>query len=265
MQAHSGAAELGPYRHYMQKEIFEQPRAIADTLEGVQGITPELFGDGAYKHLQGQVDRVLILACGTSYYSGSTAKYWLESIAKHPHQRGDCQRIPLPRQRARPAHPGRHHQPERRNGRHPGRAEARPPRACPTRSPSATWPPAPWCANAAGLHHPRRRGSGRGQHQGLHHPAGRPVPADPGPGPGARPPERRAGSRPPEGHAPPARGPAGRAGAGAPGGRPGPKPSPARKTPSSWAAACTTPLRWKARSSSRRSATSTPRPTRPAN
>jgi glutamine---fructose-6-phosphate transaminase (isomerizing) len=83
VQAHSGAAELGPYRHYMQKEIFEQPRAIADTLEGVQGITPELFGDGAYNVFK-QIDRVLILACGTSYYSGSTAKYWLESIAKIP-------------------------------------------------------------------------------------------------------------------------------------------------------------------------------------
>jgi glucosamine--fructose-6-phosphate aminotransferase (isomerizing) len=83
VQAHSGAAELGPYRHYMQKEIFEQPRAIADTLEGVQGITPELFGDGAYSVFK-QIDRVLILACGTSYYSGSTAKYWLESIAKIP-------------------------------------------------------------------------------------------------------------------------------------------------------------------------------------
>ena len=43
VHAHSGAAELGPYRHYMQKEIFEQPRAIADTLEGVEGIVPELF------------------------------------------------------------------------------------------------------------------------------------------------------------------------------------------------------------------------------
>jgi glutamine---fructose-6-phosphate transaminase (isomerizing) len=83
VQAHSGAAALGPYRHYMQKEIFEQPRAIADTLEGVQGITPELFGDGAYSVFK-QIDRVLILACGTSYYSGSTAKYWLESIAKIP-------------------------------------------------------------------------------------------------------------------------------------------------------------------------------------
>ena len=78
--AHSGAAELGPYRHYMQKEIFEQPSAIANTLEGVEGITPELFGDGAYKVFK-DIDSILILACGTSYYSGCTAKYWLESIA----------------------------------------------------------------------------------------------------------------------------------------------------------------------------------------
>jgi len=83
VQAHTGAAELGPYRHYMQKEIFEQPRAIADTLDAVESITPELFGDGAYKAFK-EVDKVLILACGTSYYSGSTAKYWLESIAKIP-------------------------------------------------------------------------------------------------------------------------------------------------------------------------------------
>jgi glucosamine--fructose-6-phosphate aminotransferase (isomerizing) len=83
--AHSGAAELGPYRHYMQKEIFEQPRAIGDTLEGVEAITPELFGDGAYSVFK-DIDSVLILACGTSYYSGCTAKYWLESIAGIPTQ-----------------------------------------------------------------------------------------------------------------------------------------------------------------------------------
>jgi glucosamine--fructose-6-phosphate aminotransferase (isomerizing) len=83
VQAHSGAAELGPYRHYMQKEIFEQPRAIADTLEGIVGITPELFGDGAYSVFKG-VERVLILACGTSYLSGSVAQYWIEAIAKLP-------------------------------------------------------------------------------------------------------------------------------------------------------------------------------------
>jgi len=83
--AHSGAAELGPYRHYMQKEIFEQPRAVADTLEGVQAVVPELFGDGAYRTFK-EIDSVLILACGTSYYSGCTAKYWLEGIAKIPTQ-----------------------------------------------------------------------------------------------------------------------------------------------------------------------------------
>jgi len=81
--AHSGAAELGPYRHYMQKEIFEQPRAVADTLEGIAGIVPELFGDGAYGIFK-QIDKVLILACGTSYYSGCVAKYWIEAIAKLP-------------------------------------------------------------------------------------------------------------------------------------------------------------------------------------
>jgi glucosamine--fructose-6-phosphate aminotransferase (isomerizing) len=83
VQAHSGAAELGPYRHYMQKEIFEQPKAIADTLDAVPGISPELFGDGAFGVFK-EIDSVLILACGTSYYAGSTAKYWLESIAKIP-------------------------------------------------------------------------------------------------------------------------------------------------------------------------------------
>ncbi|MDZ7937986.1 MAG: glutamine--fructose-6-phosphate transaminase (isomerizing) [Rhodoferax sp.] len=91
--AHSGAAELGPYRHYMQKEIFEQPRAIADTLEGVEGIVPELF-DAQMNHAPGsnaarvfkQIDSVLILACGTSYYSGCAAKYWIESMAKVPCQ-----------------------------------------------------------------------------------------------------------------------------------------------------------------------------------
>ncbi len=83
VHAHTGAAELGPYRHYMQKEIFEQPRVIGDTLEGVTGIMPELFGDKAYKVFK-EIDRVLILACGTSYYAGLTAKYWIECIAKVP-------------------------------------------------------------------------------------------------------------------------------------------------------------------------------------
>jgi len=83
VNAHSGAAELGPYRHYMQKEIFEQPRAIADTLEGVEGITSELFGKNAEQTFK-NIDRLLILACGTSYYSGCVAQYWIEAIAKIP-------------------------------------------------------------------------------------------------------------------------------------------------------------------------------------
>ena len=85
VQAHSAAVELGPYHHFMQKEIFEQPRAVADTLEGVEGIAPSLFGadaEGVFK----QINEVRILACGTSYYSGLTAKYWLESIAQVPTQ-----------------------------------------------------------------------------------------------------------------------------------------------------------------------------------
>jgi glucosamine--fructose-6-phosphate aminotransferase (isomerizing) len=83
VQAHTGAAELGPYRHYMQKEIFEQPKAIADTLDAVQQVSPELFGDGAYGVFR-DVEQVLILACGTSYYAGATARYWIESCAGIP-------------------------------------------------------------------------------------------------------------------------------------------------------------------------------------
>jgi glucosamine--fructose-6-phosphate aminotransferase (isomerizing) len=79
------AAELGPYRHFMQKEIFEQPRAIADTLECVGGIGPELFGGDAAQILAG-VDSVHVLACGTSYYSGMVGRLWLEAVAGLPAQ-----------------------------------------------------------------------------------------------------------------------------------------------------------------------------------
>ena len=80
MHAYSGAVDLGPYRHYMQKEIFEQPRAIGDTLEGIVGITPKLFGADA-EEVFSRVKRLLFLACGTSYYAALTAKYWIEAIA----------------------------------------------------------------------------------------------------------------------------------------------------------------------------------------
>ena len=85
VHAYGGAVELGPYRHFMQKEIFEQPRAISDTLPQGDTLDPALFGEGAEAAF-GEIDSLLILACGTSYYSGLTAKYWLESIAKIPTQ-----------------------------------------------------------------------------------------------------------------------------------------------------------------------------------
>ncbi|MFT3763282.1 MAG: glutamine--fructose-6-phosphate transaminase (isomerizing) [Pseudoxanthomonas sp.] len=77
--------ELGPYRHFMQKEIHEQPRALADTIEAAidGGFVPELFGADAADVL-GRIQGVQILACGTSYYAGLTARYWIEAIAGLP-------------------------------------------------------------------------------------------------------------------------------------------------------------------------------------
>ena len=97
--------ELGPYDHYMQKEIHEQPRATADTLEGVidAGIDPALFGAEAAT-VFGQIDSVLILASGTSYYAGLVGKQWLESLAHLPcnvelgHEYRYRDSIPNPRQ-----------------------------------------------------------------------------------------------------------------------------------------------------------------------
>ena len=79
-------AELGSYRHYMQKEIFEQPSALAETLEEVLSygeLNPTLFGDQASKVL-GAIDSVTIIACGTSFHAAMVARYWLESIAGIP-------------------------------------------------------------------------------------------------------------------------------------------------------------------------------------
>jgi glutamine---fructose-6-phosphate transaminase (isomerizing) len=77
--------ELGPYSHFMQKEIHEQPRALADTIEPVmaEGFSPALFGVDAAA-LLADVRSVQILACGTSYYAGLTARYWMEAIAGIP-------------------------------------------------------------------------------------------------------------------------------------------------------------------------------------
>lgn len=78
--------ELGSYEHFMQKEIHEQPRALADTIEALidnNVFSSNLFGEGAEAIFNG-IDSILILAAGTSYYAALTAKYWLESIAKVP-------------------------------------------------------------------------------------------------------------------------------------------------------------------------------------
>ncbi len=80
------AVELGHYRHYMQKEIFEQPQALANTLEmigAVHSAAPQLFGAGAEEMLRG-AKSVLILACGTSFHAGLTARYWIEQLAALP-------------------------------------------------------------------------------------------------------------------------------------------------------------------------------------
>ncbi len=85
-QLSASAVELGTYRHYMQKEIFEQPMAVANTLEmvtGAQAVSPQLFGAEAGSILR-EIDAVLIIACGTSYHAGMVARYWLESLTGLP-------------------------------------------------------------------------------------------------------------------------------------------------------------------------------------
>ena len=80
------AVDLGPYRHFMQKEIFEQPGAVGTTLEMVtnaQSISPQLFGAQAEAILR-QIDSVLIVACGTSYHAGLVARYWIEALTGLP-------------------------------------------------------------------------------------------------------------------------------------------------------------------------------------
>ena len=82
-QLSADAVELGTFRHYMQKEIFEQPAALSNTLEMLaqaRSITPNLFGAEADNVFR-SVRRVLVLACGTSYHAGLVARYWLEDVA----------------------------------------------------------------------------------------------------------------------------------------------------------------------------------------
>ena len=84
MPVQADSVDLGPYQHYMQKEIFEQPTAIGDTLANIVQFGPELFEANPEDWIK--FDQILILACGTSYYSACVAKYWLEDIAGIPTQ-----------------------------------------------------------------------------------------------------------------------------------------------------------------------------------
>ena len=80
------AVEKGPYRHYMAKEIFEQPIALKNTLEAYYDVTTKqfnLFDNKTWMQLE-TIKRVHIVACGTSYYAGFCASYWIETIANLP-------------------------------------------------------------------------------------------------------------------------------------------------------------------------------------
>ncbi|MCU7948356.1 MAG: glutamine--fructose-6-phosphate transaminase (isomerizing), partial [Candidatus Thiodiazotropha sp. (ex Cardiolucina cf. quadrata)] len=84
-QVSASRAEKGPYRHYMLKEIFEQPAVIAETLEGrihKGKLLEDAFGFEA-KQLLDKTQNVHIIACGTSFHAGLVARYWLEEIGVH--------------------------------------------------------------------------------------------------------------------------------------------------------------------------------------
>jgi len=99
VEASGATAELGPYRHFMQKEIFEQPRAVADTLEAVGAIDPTLFGAAAPQVLTG-IDSVLVLACGIQLLRRVGGQVLDREPRAHPVPGRDRERVPLSRQRA---------------------------------------------------------------------------------------------------------------------------------------------------------------------
>ena len=183
-------AELGNYRHFMQKEIHEQPRALTDTLliaVAQDHIQPEWFGFDAAEVL-GKVNAVTFLACGTSYHAAKVATYWLEEIAGIPAHAEIASEYRYRTTVPNPDALDRHHLAVRRNRRHPGGAQP-----CQGAGPGQD---ADHLQRAGvGAHprlapqvpDPRRPRNRRRLDQGLHHPAGRPVPADAGAGQAARP------------------------------------------------------------------------------
>ena len=268
VQAHSGAVELGPYRHYMQRKFLSSPRHCRHAGRGrhrARTVRRRRAGRRAGRGRLARVleiDRVLILACGTSYYSGCTAKYWLEELAGIPTQVEVASEY-----RYRTSVPDPRHLivtisqsgetadtlAALRHAQSLGMEH--------TRSPSATWPPAPWCANASSPTSPARGRDRRGQHQGLHHAAGGPVPADAGAG-AVQPPHRRAGGAHLKRPCATCPWHCRRCWHSNRSSSPGPRILPAWKTPCSWAGACTTPLPGRALKL-KGNHTSTPRPTPP--
>jgi glucosamine--fructose-6-phosphate aminotransferase (isomerizing) len=206
-QLSAAAVELGNYQHYMQKEIFEQPEALANTLEIVGGsktIQPGIFGAEAASLLT-DVDSILILACGTSSHSGYTARYWLEAIAGVPCSVEIASEYRYPRLGAQPEATDRRHFAIRRNRRHSGRPA---PRQGTRPGQDARHLQRPRIGHRprvrAALHHPRRTGNRRRLDQGLHHSARRALPADAGHGQGQAAADASAGDRLHRPAAPPA-------------------------------------------------------------
>ena len=189
-QMSADAIELGKYQHFMQKEIFEQPGAVANTLEMVANaasLSAGLFGAEA-EEIFARTKQVLILACGTSYHAGCVAKYWIESIAGVPvsveiaseYRYRDSVSLPNTLVITDLA--------IGRNRRHAGRAAARqvggPARHAVDlqRAGIGAHPP-----EQAALPDPRRPGDRRRVDQGVHHPARGAVRADAGAGQAAQP------------------------------------------------------------------------------
>ena len=172
------AAEKGEYRHFMQKEIHEQARAVTDTLAGRVDFPggrirlPEL---NLTPELARKLQKIYITACGTAAYAGMVGKYLIEKIARIPVEVVDRLRVPLQRPDHRRTHRGAGHHPVRRDRRHAGRHGGRPAqgrRALEHRERHrlAGHAPGGWLHLDA-----NRTRDRRGLHQGFHRPAGRPV------------------------------------------------------------------------------------------
>ena len=168
-----GGAELGPYQHYMQKEIFEQPRAISDTIESIESITPELFGTKAAQVLAD--DRLGADTCVRHELLRRTDRKDLARVDCRIADAGrNCERISISRQRSESAHAGRRDFAVRRNRRHAGGAEAR------AVARDATYArhhqrgdQRNGAADRAAVFHSRRRRDRRRIDQGVHDAAGR--------------------------------------------------------------------------------------------